>query len=126
MVNMDFKMKRYLFFLLVILFLAFGNSAYAQNGQPAFPAALDTDCTQFQVTDGATAKLKLSLSSTATTIVISDTSAFPSCGMIWIDGREKAYYTSKTSSSLNGVTRGREGTAALVHAAGVVVSLPLS
>jgi hypothetical protein len=52
---------------------------------------------------------------------VGDTSRFAASGPLTIDGREIAFYTGKTSGSFTGVLRGREGTPALVHAAGVIV-----
>ncbi|MBI3654090.1 MAG: hypothetical protein HY231_23920 [Acidobacteria bacterium] len=118
-------MKRTIFFSLVILLLAWGQSAQAQTGSSLYPTAPNTDCSLFPAKDGATTTLALSITSTATALSVYSTASFPACGALKIDNREVVFYTDKTSNKFLNVTRGREGTAALTFAAGVKVEMPV-
>tara|TARA_Y100001972_G_scaffold38408_1_gene47199 strand:- start:255 stop:2771 length:2517 start_codon:yes stop_codon:yes gene_type:complete len=61
-----------------------------------------------------------SLNDSATTIPMSNTSAFPTSGTILI-GSEQITYTGKTSTTLTGATRGANSTSAASHTSGAAV-----
>jgi len=61
-----------------------------------------------------------SLNDSATTIPMSNTSAFPTSGTILI-GSEQITYTGKTSTTLTGATRGANSTSAASHSDGAAV-----
>ncbi len=106
-----------------VLFLC---SAIAQAQAPGgnqYPAAIDTPCTLYPVTDNARTILRIGVASNTTTLTVQSTERFPACGSGWIDGRERFTFTGKTATTLTGVSRGHSGTPALTHAAGVLVEL---
>jgi len=61
--------------------------------------------------------LSASVTSTVTTIPVTDTTYFPPSGTVYI-GSEEVTYTAKTLTSLTGCTRGANATVAATHAAG--------
>lgn len=66
---------------------------------------------------GALSTLVEDITSSATTITLSDSSRFPSSGTVQIDN-EKITYTGNSSNQLTGCTRGSGGTTAVAHTAG--------
>jgi hypothetical protein len=71
-------------------------------------------------TGAANGTLSSALTSSATTISLTDASGFASSGTIQI-GLEFITYTGKSSNDLTGATRGARGSTAVAHASGVVV-----
>ncbi|MDA8174210.1 MAG: phage tail protein, partial [Nitrospiraceae bacterium] len=69
---------------------------------------------------GARTTLALAVTAGQATLEMSDASRFPSSGSVCID-QETISYTSISGNSLNGITRGANGTAAQPHAAGADV-----
>ena len=119
-------MKRIIALSILITLLVVNLPVFAQNGSSAYPAAQDTECTLFPVKDGATTRLRQSIASNSSVLVVESTALFPTCGYLRLDGRETVYYSGKTATTFTGVTRAREGTAAIVHAANVKVEMPIS
>ena len=68
----------------------------------------------------ANGTLSSALTSSATTISLTDASGFASSGTIQI-GLEFITYTGKSSNDLTGATRGARGSTAVAHASGVAV-----
>jgi hypothetical protein len=71
-------------------------------------------------TGAANGTLSSALTSSATTISLTDASGFASSGTIQI-GLEFITYTGKSSNDLTGATRGARGSTAVAHASGVAV-----
>jgi len=69
---------------------------------------------------GALSTLAANISSSDTTITLSDSSRFPSTGTIQSDN-EKIAYTGNSSNQLTGCTRGAGGTTAVAHTTGSYV-----
>jgi len=66
---------------------------------------------------GAISTLAADITSSATTITLSDSSRFPSSGTVYI-GSEQITYTGNSGNQLTGCTRGANGTTAQAHSAG--------
>lgn len=69
---------------------------------------------------GASTTLTASVTSTSTSLPVTSTQAFPSSGAVTIDS-EVIYYSSKTTTSFTGLTRGFAGTTAAAHVSGSLV-----
>jgi len=69
---------------------------------------------------GARSTLKSEITSSQTSIELSDASRFLASGEVWIDD-EKLTYTSKSGNTLLGVSRGQGGTSAKPHRRGATV-----
>jgi hypothetical protein len=92
-----------------------GNAVYTENvgwGAGSFGGL---------VTGALTTTLNGSLSSSATTITVNSTTGFPSAGTVLIS-TELVTYTSTTSTTFTGCTRGASGTTAAAYSSGVSVS----
>ena len=70
---------------------------------------------------GTITTLPSAITAIATTIVLSDSTKFPSSGTVQIDN-EKITYTGNSSNQLTGCTRGTDGTTAAEHDAGAKVA----
>jgi hypothetical protein len=64
------------------------------------------------------------LTAGATTVVVNDTTGYPTAGTLWIE-REAMTYTGTTSTTFTGVTRGVYGTTAVTHNNGLYVFAPI-
>lgn len=85
---------------------------------PTYPTTLDTLTTLGRVSNFAESTVGAGgVNSSATTVPITDTAAFPSDGVCVI-GNEAIAFTGKTGTSITGCTRGFDGTTAASHAAG--------
>ena len=117
-----------------LLFSEWGNRGIhlwkVKLNQIIFTAGVATYSVPTQVNDvleayisstGATnGTLSSALTSSATTISLTDASGFASSGTIQI-GLEFITYTGKSSNDLTGATRGARGSTAVAHASGVAV-----
>lgn len=74
----------------------------------------------FYPRDAATTTLNGSITDSATSIVLTDASDFPSTGDIFIDA-ERISYTGKSTNTLTGCTRGENNTIAASHSDGAIV-----
>jgi hypothetical protein len=100
-----------------------------QNGNsvPADPAWLKL-ATGSEVIPGywqataTTTTLAIAINASASTIELANTTGFNGSGMIKIDS-ELINYTGKVNNSLNGCSRGQEGTTAVSHSVGAPVTL---
>jgi hypothetical protein len=87
-------------------------------GVTNFPASLDTAAELIRVANIAASTIGAGgVTNVATTVPITDTTAFASDGVAWC-GTEAIAYTAKTGSSITGCVRGFDGTTAASHAAG--------
>lgn len=77
-------------------------------------AWLTNQIVDFQDVDYAQTLLNGSLTNSATTITVDDTSQFPEVGRLKIDD-EVIYYTGKTPTTFTGCSRGQKGTKAVSH-----------
>jgi len=84
----------------------------------AYPNSIDTFRT---LKDFAITTLTSDITDTDTSIPVEDTSNFPDSGYAVINYTEIIYYTSKTSTSLEGVSRGQLGTTAQSHTSNSVI-----
>lgn len=84
-----------------------------------FPGALNTDASLLLAANNVSAILGASLTnSTApnqTITITGGTALFPAAGAAFIRGLEIVTWSGKTSTTLTGVTRAQEGTAAVAH-----------
>jgi len=117
------------FTLLILLLTAFcvlpaGVSAQDTPGTVKCPASVDTLDSLFRIKDAAHANTTSLTAADATTIAVVSTADFPTSGSIKI-GSEVIYYTSKTSTSFSGLTRGAGGTTAAIHASGSFITAPI-
>lgn len=87
----------------------------------AFPSSLATVGTLGGAVNGIATTLNGALNNSDTTINVVDTTGFPTAGYAVIE-TEIITYTGKTSSTLTGVTRGVDGSAAASHSSGSAVS----
>lgn len=86
-------------------------------GTVNYPATLDDAVSLLEATNGAATALTAALTAVATTADVGSTSTFPSTGAVVFSGVEIAYYTGKTATTLTGLIRGQDGTAAAAHIA---------
>lgn len=115
--------------IVVCVLIALAIVARAQDSPGLkYPNALDSPASLFEVRDNARGTLQGSLSSSATSLILSgnNIASFPDSGALTIDGREIVFYTSRVGNSFHGLVRGREGTAARTHAQGVNVEMELT
>ena len=86
----------------------------------------ETNSTDFKFLDsfltysGPSTTLNGTISSSATSIVLTDASSFTATGTILIDN-ERISYTGKSTNTLTGCTRGFNSTAAVTHTTGATV-----
>lgn len=92
-----------------------------------FPGAVADDSNLYNVSNFTATTLDGAIDAITTTIVLTSAAAFPTSGLIVLDGanasREIISYTSKTGNSLNGVVRGADGSVAASHLDLVVAEL---
>jgi hypothetical protein len=86
-----------------------------------FPGALDNNTTLVAAANSVSTTLSGSHDDSVTTINVVSATTFPASGIAKIDS-ELLSYTGKTATSLTGVTRGFESTAAAAHTSGAAVS----
>ncbi len=116
--------KKFLSLLLAVISVL-GTVRAQQPGQVQYPTSQDSPMSLFEVKDNAKTTLRVSISASATTLTVASTATFPATGSLLLDSKEIVYYTGKTLTTFTGVLRGREGTAALVHAANIGVVSPI-
>jgi hypothetical protein len=80
-----------------------------------FPTSLDDSVSLFEAANRARSTLSASLTDVATSLTLVSGSLFPSSGALSIDD-EIIYYTGKSTNTLTGLVRGRDGTSAAAHA----------
>lgn len=116
--------RKFLFTL--VLFLFTGISAFAQStpGTVRYPANLDDLDSLFRVGYNSSTTLTLTVNASATSITVGSTASFPTTGSL-VMGSEVCYYTAKTSNTFSGLLRGRDGTTAAGHPAGILVRGPI-
>ncbi len=87
-----------------------------------FPGAVATQLQLLTALNNTKVTLDVSAGIGDTTITVDDTSALPASGYMTFaddeDSPETISYTGKTATTLTGVTRGADGTAAATHTAG--------
>lgn len=93
-------------------------------GTVRFPGNLDTPDSLFRIKDSSRTRLTSSITSSSTVINVESTATFDVSGSIKLDD-EIVFYSSKTSSQFQGLTRGAAGSTAAAHAAGIVVRAPI-
>ena len=86
------------------------------TGVTGFPAALDTDATLLVQANDCSSLLSSSINATDTSLTVSNASSFPSAGILRIDD-EFVKWDSKSTNTLNSLTRGAYGSTAASHAA---------
>ena len=92
------------------------------TGVTGFPAALDTDATLLVQVNDCSSLLSSSINATDTSLTVSNASSFPSAGILRIDD-EFVKWDSKSTNTLNSLTRGAYGSTAASHAAAAEVRL---
>jgi hypothetical protein len=120
--NITFHRAYWFVVAALVLFWASAASAQTVPGTSPYPTALDTQTSLIDARNNAGTTLSSSITDTATSMTVSDTSAFPSVGVISSDA-EIMLYSAKTSTTFTGLTRGAEGTTATAHNAGAGVAL---
>ena len=113
-----------LFLLTAVCLLPSVVRAQGTPGTVRCPSQVDTLDSLFRMTDSARTNLSASVSAGATSITVLSTSLFPSSGSIKIGG-EIIYYTSKTSTTFEGLVRGASGTTAASHSNSTLVQSPI-
>jgi hypothetical protein len=117
-----------------LLFSEWGNRGVhlwkVKLNQIQFTAGVATYSVPIQVNDvleayisssgAVNGTLNTALTSTATSVVLTDATGFASSGTLQI-GLEFITYTGKSTNTLTGATRGARGSLAVAHAAGVPV-----
>lgn len=110
---------------LAVLFLAVASvlSVSAQTpGVTQYPTALDTDTTLLTAVNNCAGVLSGGVSNSVTSFALVTTSCFPSSGIFVIDS-EYVIYTSKTSTTLDGLTRAALSSSAAAHSSGAQVRM---
>src|SRR3954469_13535205 len=94
-----------------------------------FPAAVPTALQLLTAINNTKVILGVSAGIGDTVITVDDASALPSSGYVTFndneDSPETVSYTGKTATTLTGVTRGADGTAAATHSADGVTGLEM-
>jgi hypothetical protein len=98
--------------------------AQDQPGTVRFPTNLDSPDSLFRVKNNSHSNLSASIMTGSTTLTVADASSFPASGALSIDS-EIIYYTTKTSNTFSGLTRGASSTTAAAHTVGVLVRSPI-
>jgi hypothetical protein len=99
------------------------NQIILQSGVATYsvpPQVSDVMEAYISSTGAANGTLNTALTSSTTTVVLTDASSFATSGTIQI-GLESMTYTGKSVNNLTGVTRGALGSTAVAHSAGVPV-----
>jgi|694.fasta_scaffold14338_11 hypothetical protein len=96
------------------------NDAFETN-YDTFKTSANTCDSQVTPYVGATTTLNGDIDNLVTSIILTDTSSFPTTGTILIDS-EQITYTGKASNTLTGCTRGVNSTTATSHTTGVTVN----
>src|SRR5689334_12552658 len=93
-------------------------------GVVSYPTAIDDAVSLFGTGNRLSITLNGGISFGFISIVLTNASGWPNSGIIsFNDTFEIAYYTFKSSNTLNGVIRGQDGTSAAAHLTGVIVQL---
>lgn len=111
-------MKKYLVFTLAALLSLSPLPALAQS---QYPTSQDTAATLKNAVNNAQSTLNGAITNSATSIALNDASAFPSSGIVITIESEIIYCTGKSTNTLTGCTRGKEGTTAASHSNGRAV-----
>ena len=104
-------MKRFYFGLLSVCLLAVG---FVGLKSANWPTALSSDSNLYDVKNNAYTILNGAIDVSTGTITVNSTSGFPLTGHIVIED-EVIVYTSTTSTTFTGCTRGQDGTTAAAH-----------
>jgi hypothetical protein len=86
-----------------------------------WPSSVATDADLYVAVNALQTTLASTITNSATTISLANTTNFPTAGGVTID-QEVVFYTGISGSDLTGCTRGADGTSAAPHTAGVPVS----
>ena len=97
-----------------------GSVSAAPVWDVIMPGDINTQYGAFHFDNGSTLSANLAIGTT-TSMSVTDTTAFASSGNVLV-GDEVITYTSKTSTTLNGLTRGVAGTSASAHTSGAAVT----
>jgi hypothetical protein len=87
-----------------------------------FPTSLDDSTSLFEAANRARSTLNGSITDSATSLVLTSAALFPSSGAIVIDD-EIIYYTGKSTNTLTGLIRGRDGSSAAAHSSTTPVKM---
>jgi hypothetical protein len=87
-----------------------------------FPTSLNDSTSLFEAANRASSNLNGAINNSVTSLTLVSAALFPSSGAISIDD-EIIYYTGKSTNTLTGLERGKDGTAAASHSNGVVVRM---
>jgi hypothetical protein len=112
-------------FLSLVLLFALTSQVLAQTpGTSSYPTSLDGTVSLFEVSNNAHSTLTSAITSGATSLTLASGGGalFPSSGAISIDN-EILYYTGKSTDTLTGLLRGRQGTTAATHAMNATVAM---
>ena len=91
-----------------------------------YPGALDLDSTLFLAANNIGSTLSADITAVQTTIGLVDASIFPASGFISIKDVEIVHYTSIATNTLQGCTRGADGTSAASASAADAVDLNIT
>jgi len=103
-------------------------SLFAQSDVPGtikYPTALDNADSLIRAANNATSTLSGSISDSATSLTLASGTVFPTSGAVSIEN-EIIYYTGKSTNTLTGLVRGRDGTTAASHLSGVTVAVRIT
>lgn len=89
-------------------------------GTTNYPTSLDTVVELVEAANGAFDTLTEGINSSVTSLAVNDASKFANSGIVLIDS-EYIAYGSKTSTALQSLTRGFEGSSAASHSSGATV-----
>lgn len=89
-------------------------------GTVNYPGTLDDVISLLEAANGASAALTAPLGAADVVANIASAATFPATGAVVFNGVEIAYYTGKTGTTLTGLIRGQDGTAAANHASGAL------
>jgi hypothetical protein len=89
-------------------------------GTTNYPTSLDTVVELVEAANGAFDTLSEGINSSVTSLTVNDASKFANSGIVLIDS-EYIAYGSKTSTALQSLTRGFEGSSAASHSSGATV-----
>lgn len=121
---MRIAMLRSLFAFIVLLLCSQFVCGQGTPGTVRFPGNLDTPDSLFRIKDSPRARLTNSITSSSSTINVDSTATFDISGSIKLDD-EIIFYSAKSGTQFQGLTRGAAGTTATSHASGIVVRAPI-
>lgn len=113
---------RKLFLTFAFFLLALPAFAQSTPGVLRFPANADDADSLIRAANNVSSTLNGSITSGSSSIVLGSGSAFPATGVLSIDS-ELIIYTSKSTNTFSGLTRGAFSTSAASHSNGAAVRL---